>query len=234
MVSVENAVIARISKNRADFEILVDPDKALQMKKGVGVSVENMLAVNEVFKDSKKGERASSSELTSAFGTTDVFKIAEIIVKDGDVQLTTEQKRKMIEDKRTEISALISRQGVDPKTHLPHPPNRIVNAMNEARVDIDPFKPAKEQVNAIITKLQEIIPISFEKVTLAVRVPTNLAGKIGHELRNMGNIKKEAWRSDAWYCMITVPAGMQADIMDKINGLTSGQADVKVVKRESL
>lgn len=234
MVSVEKAVIARISKNNVNFEVLVDPDKALLFKKGSPGSVENMLAVNEIFKDSKKGERASGKDLEDAFGTTDTFKIAEIIIKKGDVQLTTDQKRKLTEEKRTEIANIISKQGVDPKTHIPHPANRILNAMTEAHVDIDPFKPAREQVNSIINKIQEIIPISFEKVTLAIMVPLDLAGKAGHVIREIGDIKKEEWKSNAWYCMLTVPAAMQADIYDRINSVTSGQAEVKVVKREEL
>ena len=37
MVSVDRAVIAKISKAHEHFEVLVDPDRALQLKKGAEV-----------------------------------------------------------------------------------------------------------------------------------------------------------------------------------------------------
>ena len=75
---------------------------------------------------------------------------SEIITK-GEVQLTTEQRRKLAEDKKLQIANTISRQGLDPKTKLPHPVSRILNAMKEAKVNIDPFKSAKDQVSGIVT-----------------------------------------------------------------------------------
>jgi ribosome maturation protein SDO1 len=57
-----------------------------------------------------------------AFGTTDPLKIADLILKKGTLQLTTDQRRKMVEDKKRQIIDFISRQAVDPKTNLPHPP----------------------------------------------------------------------------------------------------------------
>jgi len=60
--------------------------------------------------------------IAQSFGTTDTLKIADIILKKGVLQLTTEQRRKMVEDKRKQIIDFISRQAVDPKTNLPHPP----------------------------------------------------------------------------------------------------------------
>lgn len=234
MVSVEDAVIANIHRNGVNFEILVDPDKSLDFRRGKPVSIENMLVVNEVFKDAKKGERASEADLQKNFQTVDVFKIAEFIIKEGRIQLTTEQKRKLTEEKRTEIINIIAKQGVDPKTHIPHPPQRIENAIKEAHVNIDPFKPAQSQIKDIINKLQEIIPISFERVTLSIRIPADLAGKAGHHIRELAEINKEEWKSDGWVATITIPAGHQADIFEKINSITSGRAEIKVIKHENV
>ncbi len=234
MVSVEEAVIARITRNGINFEVLVDPEKALEFRKGRPYSIENILAVNQIFKDSKKGERVSSEDLKKGFQTTDIFSVASSIVKEGDVQLTTEQRRKMTEEKRVEIAGIISRQGVDPKTHAPHPQQRILNAMAEAHVDIDPFRQAKDQVPQVINKLQPILPISFEKMTVAIKMPIDAAGKAGHSLREFGEIEKEEWTSGSWIAVLTIPAGMQTSLYDKVNGMTSGKAEVKIIKRESI
>jgi ribosome maturation protein SDO1 len=234
MVSLDKAVIARIHKNKEAFEIFVDPEKALEFKKGREYSMENLLAANEIFKDAKKGERASSSELEKAFGTTSVFDVAKIIIKDGEVQLTTEQRRKHVEEKRLQIADIISKQGINPQTKLPHPPQRILNAMDEAHVSIDPFKPADEQVKGVLEAIREILPISFETIEIAVKVPVQHAGKVSSVMHNIAPVKKEEWKSDAWYAVIEIPAGRQNEIYEKINNLTSGNAEVKVVSRKNV
>jgi ribosome maturation protein SDO1 len=159
-----------------------------------------------------------------------VNKIAEQIMKEGEVQLTTDQRRKLIEEKRKQVADIISKQGVNPKTKLPHPAQRILNAMEEAKVHVDPFKSAEEQVNGVISSLQEILPISIEKVEVAMRVPIQFAGKASSVVRNMAPVKKEEWKSDAWVAVIEIPAGMQSVIYSKLNELTSGQVEVKVLK----
>jgi ribosome maturation protein SDO1 len=231
MVSVEKAVIARVSKGNEVFEVLVDPDRALQFRKGVDVSIENMLAVNEIFKDSKKGERASSSELEKHFGTTDTLKIASKIVKEGDIQLTTEQRRSLVEEKKKQIAEIISRQGVNPKTKLPHPQQRVLNAMEEAHINVDPFRSARDQVEDVLLKVQEIIPVSMERVEIVIKVPMQYAGKASSVIRNMVSIKKEEWTADAWIAVVEISAGMQADIYSKLNDITGGNVEVKTVNR---
>ena len=231
MVSVDEAVIARIHREGKVFEILVDPDLALDFRKGKPVSVENILAVREVFTDSKKGDRPSAEDLQKAFHTTDVLKIAEIMLKQGEIQLTTEQRRKLVEDKRKQIAEIISKQGMDPKTKLPHPPQRIINAMEQAHVAVDPFKPAENQIEEIINKLEPVIPISIERIEVAVKIPMEFAGKASSIIRTFASIKSEEWKGDGWYALIEIPAGMQAEIYSKLNDLTHGNVEVKPVKK---
>jgi ribosome maturation protein SDO1 len=230
MTSVENAVIARIHKGKDVFEILVDSKKALEFKMGKPYSVENILAVNNIFKDAKKGDKASSSDLQKCFGTTDIFRVAEHIIREGEVQVTTEERRKMVEEKRKEVADTISKQGIDPKTKLPHPLQRILNAMDQARVQIDPFKPAKEQAKEIISRLQEIIPISIQTAEIAVKVPVQYGGRVSPAMRTMATVKSEEWKSDYLYLLIEIPAGMQSYVYERLNELTAGNVEVKVLK----
>lgn len=234
MVSVEEAVVARITKSGEHFEVMVDPDKALEFKRGKELGIEDILAFPEIFKDSKKGEKHSSEELQKAFGTTDVFKVAEKIILEGEIQLTTEQRNRFVEEKRKEIASIIARQGIDPKTKLPHPQSRIMNAMSEAHVHVDPFKSAKDQVKGVLEKVQAILPISLERIEVAVRVPIEFAGKANSIIREITDVKKEEWTSSAWIALVEIPAGIQGDIYDKLNKLTSGKAEVKIVKEHKI
>ena len=72
MVSLDKAVIAKLKKAGETFEILVDPYLARNLKEGKEVDFEKLLAAEEIFKDSKKGDRASTEELKKAFGTEDI------------------------------------------------------------------------------------------------------------------------------------------------------------------
>jgi ribosome maturation protein SDO1 len=234
MVSVEDATLARISREGVDFEILVDPDLALRFKKGEDVSIENVLAAQEIFSDAKKGTRVPAESLQKVFKTTDIFTIASSIVKHGELQLTTEQRRHFVSEKKKQIASIISKQGMDPKTKMPHPPTRILNAMEQARVNVDPFRPASGQVNDVLSKIQPVLPISLESVEIAIRVPINYAGKASSLVRKLAPVKNEEWKSDVWIAVLQIPAGMQSEIYDSLNKLTGGMVQVKILKEHKI
>ncbi len=233
-MNLEEAVIARLTKNNIHFELLVNPEAALDMRKGRNAPLDSVLAVREIFRDAKKGERASEDEIREAFHTDNFDAIAKAIILRGEMQLTTEQKRKMTEEKKKEISYIISRQGINPQTKLPHPQERILNAMDQASVNIDPFRPAKEQLEDVLEKIREILPIALEKMEVAVRIPVQHAGRASSVIRNMVTVKKEEWRSDSWIAVIEMPAGMQSDVYGKLNELTGGKAEIRVLKETTI
>ena len=43
--------------------------------------------------------------------------------------------------------------------------------MEEARVNIDPFKSVEEQVKETVRALRPLLPIRFEEIRIAVRIP---------------------------------------------------------------
>ena len=168
-------------------------------------------------------------EFQKAFGTTDPVEVAKLIMRDGDLQLTTDQRRKVLEEKRLKIIALIARNCVDPRAKTPHPPQRIEAAMEQARISVDAFKPAEEQMLAIIEKLREIIPISMQQTKIAAKIPGQFAAKAYGALKEYG-LQKEEWGNDGSLLIVCeMPAGMQSEFFDRLNKLTSGQAQTKVL-----
>ncbi len=163
----EKYTVARLTKENEHFEVLVKPQKALDYRMGKITSITEVLVTETIFSDANKGTKVSEETLRKHFETTEPLKIAEIILKKGMLQLTTEQRRKMVEDKRKQIIDFISRQCVDPKTNLPHPPARIENAMEKIHYPIDPFKSVEEQAKEIIKLLRPVLPLkngtSFRK-----------------------------------------------------------------------
>jgi ribosome maturation protein SDO1 len=230
MVKLEDAVIARLSIHGSTFEVLVDPELALAIKTGQSANVRNALAVDKVFKDSKKGDAASEELIKKTFGTLDVFKVAEDIIKRGEVQVTTEQRRKMREQRLRQIVSLISRRAINPQTNLPHPPARIESAIAEAKIQIDEFKSAEEQLPKIVKALLPIIPLKFELRKIAIKIPASHVGRAQRMVREFGTVKEERWLGDgSWSVVVEVPAGVQGEFFDKLNDLTRGEAETKVL-----
>jgi ribosome maturation protein SDO1 len=176
--------------------------------------------------------RASAVNINKAFGTNDLKKIAFTIIKEGDVQITTEQRKAMLDEKTKAIANIISKRGVNPQTNLPHPADRILRAMEQAKVRIDLEKRVEEQIDEVLTKIQTIIPIKFEKIQLAIKIPPSFAGKAGSVVRSFGTMIREEWAKDGSYIgLIEIPAGMQPDVYNRLNDLTHGQVEVKVIKK---
>jgi len=231
LVSLDDAVIARLKKGEEHFEVLVDPYAAADLIDGKNVNIIQNLAIDAVFKDSKKGKHASEDSLQKKFGTSNIEEIARQIILKGDIQLTTEQRQKMQKNKRNRIIDTIVRNAMDPKTKAPHPRQRIELAMEEARVHVDPFKPVSEQVKTIIEVLRPIIPISMEHVNISVKIPSQYIGRAYGIVRNYGSLERENWQSDgSWIGIVRIPAGMQTDFYDKLNEATKGNVSAKILK----
>jgi len=213
------------------FEILVNPDSALAFKQGRNVEPSSVIVVDEVYSDSRKGLRASTEKLKLHFGTDDHAKVALEILRRGELNLTQEQRKKLTDEKRKAIIAAISKNFVDPRTLLPHPPLRIDQAMQEARVIVDPFQDPNEQMKAVVESLRIILPLKSEKIRLQVRVAAQYSGQAIGVLKNYGEIIKEDWLADGTLsAIVEIPAGGQPGLLDRLGSTTKGAAQVTVVK----
>jgi len=235
MVSLDDAVIARFDTSGERFEMLVDPKIVWKIRNnedlGENFDISEHIAIDTVFKDSNKGIRASTESIMKIFKTTEIQKVAMDIIIKGDIQLTTEQRKLMMDNKRKQIVATISRNAINPKTKAPHPPQRIELALNEAKINIDPFKPVDAQVKEIMKKLQPLIPIRFEKLIIAIKLSGEDYGKSYGEIKNFGKITKEEWQKDGtWIGLLELPAGLKTDFFDKINSKTKGEAEIKIIE----
>ncbi|MEM2341951.1 MAG: ribosome assembly factor SBDS [Candidatus Bathyarchaeia archaeon] len=227
----KNYTIARINIGGENFEVLVKPDQAFAFRSGKSISLSEVLVAEVIFTDANKGLRAPEKRLKEAFGTTDPIEIAKIILKKGSLQLTTQQRRQMIEEKRRQIIDFISRNAIDPRTKLPHPPTRIEQALEQVRFSIDPFKSVEEQANEAIRALRAILPLSIEKMSLSVRIPPEYASKAYGTLKSFGTIKNEAWLNDGSLSVVLeIPAGFYGTFLEKMGEMTHGSAEIKILK----
>jgi len=230
MVKMEDAVVARLEKFAHKFELLVDPDLALDLKHGKIIPIDSLVAIDRVFKDAKAGDEQSPETLEKVFHTTDFATIAQVIIKDGEVHLTTEQRRALLEKKRKEIVNFISRNCINPQTKTPHPSVRVELAMDQAKIHIDAFKSVEEQVTEVVTAIRRIIPISMDKIHFAIKVPTQYAGKCASIIHKF-ELKKEEWLNDgSFVAEFQLPAGSKQDLLNELNSATHGEIVLKILE----
>jgi ribosome maturation protein SDO1 len=222
-------VIVKLHRNGEEFEIFVNSDLAYEYITGKRPDPLTVLESEDIFKDARKGERQSEERIRKAFGTTELQKVAEAILKHGEVPITTEQRNKLIEEKRRQIIEIIARNSIDPRTNAPNPPLRVENAMKEAKASIDPFKGATEQIDEIVKKINMIMPIKFTTAKVEVTIPAEYANRAYGTLKRYG-LKSEKWLDNgSLYASLEFPAGMQNEFFDRINSATQGKAIIKVL-----
>ena len=216
MVSLDNAVLARLEKGGKRYEALVDPDLVEQWKEDASsIELDDFMAMDEIFHDARAGERPTEEALMNTFETLEVEAILNIILEKGSIQLTTAQRKARVENMRQQIIHHIHSQAIDPKSKSPHPRTRIELALDESKYSVDPFKRLEDQVKDAIAKLKPLIPLSFEAVRLAFRIPGSAYGSVSQLLRLYQ--KKEQWLENGdWACIVELPAGMKGDIIGQV------------------
>lgn len=231
MVDVDKAVVARYKKDGRNFEILVDCENAIAFKSGDDINLDGVIVTDDIFEDIKKGMHASENEMKKIFGTDNKREICRLIIKKGNVQITAEYQKKLRDKKVRQVIDLIHRNAIDPKTGAPHPPQRIENAINEAKVNIDNYKSAEEQVRDVASQLSAVLPIKFEVRVIKIKLPAQYAGKSYLYLKQYGKLLKEEWQNDgSLFVNVELPAGMQEELFSKLNSLTHGSVESEIVE----
>jgi len=250
-------IIGRIEKAGRTFEMLMDPDKAWDAKKIIREEInqrleagkkKSRLSVDEiindnkinlelifesfiVFEDLKRGKKATDGDMEVVFETKDGKVISGFILLEGDIQWTKAQREEERVKKLKQIVTIISKNAINPQNKKPHPVQRIEKAIEEANVKIDLMRNAEEQVDDILKRIQTIIPIRMEQVELAIKIPSSFTAKGYGIVAQLAQIKKEEWQSDgSWVSVVNLPAGLQMELIDKLNKLTHGRVQTKLLK----
>lgn len=212
--------IARIKQAGKHFEIVVDMDDALKFKKGVLSSIE--VDGDRIFTNSKRGEAASTQELETAFGTSDLQTIVEKIIKNGEVQTTQEHRNAEQEQKVKQIVDFLARNAIDPQTKNPHTPERIRSAIEQAHINVKNV-PIENQISDIVAELSKVIPIKIETKKVRIIIPATSTGQAYGVVTQYK--EEETWKDDgSLEIVVKVPAGIIIDFYERLNSVTHGSA----------
>jgi len=227
-IDLGDTVRARYEKDGERFEILVKPKLAWDFRDGEELDIRDILVGYIIFEDALRGKKATDESIQKVFNNLDTMDIAKQILLEGEIQLTTEQRREFVEEKRKQIITYISHNSINPQTGLPHPPARIERALEEVKVKIDPWREVEDQAKDLVKDLEPIIPIRLEKISFAVKVPGKYQAKAYQILIRSGSITKDEWQSDGkWIAIVEMAAGVQPNVIDQLKKLTKGRLEVK-------
>jgi ribosome maturation protein SDO1 len=230
MIPLDRAVVARLETHGERFEILVDPDLAVKIRHGEKMDIEDAVAASFIFENASRAEKSSDESLQKVFQTTDFATIARRIIEKGEIHLTAEQRKHLLAEKRGQVITYIARHAINPQTGLPHPPARIEMAMEEAKVSIDPFRPFDDLVAETMKALRPLIPIRFEEIRVAVKIPPEHAARAYGDIDAFARIEQEEWQKDgSWICVVKIPGGMQQELENLVRKVSKGGGQVRVL-----
>lgn len=227
----KEVTIARFTHNHNKFEILVVPNLAFEYKSGNKLDISSILIADEIYSDSKKGIRTPNEILLNTFKTTDILEISKTILKKGELNLTTEQRRNMIDQKKRQVIEFISTRYIDPKSGLPHPPLRIQQAIIDAKSSIDLNKSFEEQIQKTVEKIRFLLPLKSENISLVITIPTQYSGKSFSILKSLGKLINTSYLHDgSLKAILEISAATKLIVIEKLNTLTKGTVIIEVVK----
>ncbi|MBD3318872.1 ribosome assembly factor SBDS [Candidatus Woesearchaeota archaeon] len=222
--------LAKLKKGSESFEIVINPEEAMAFRQGKG-ELGQALVFEKIFSDAKKGLEASESRLEAVFNTSDPLEVATQILQHGDIQVSSEYRQKIRDQKRKQIINWIHRHSIDPRQNTPHPVTRIEAALEEAKVRIDENKDAESQVEKIVDQLKVVLAIRITKKSLAVTLPAAHAAKCFQLVRQYGKVLKEAWDENGnWTGTVEIPGGLEPEFYEKVNAATHGQNNIEVIQ----
>lgn len=230
MVNLDDAITAKLESHGETFEILLDPAVFNLIKQGKPYDIVDYMAVEDVFKNAGKGTRPAEEKIKEVFGTEDIGDIARKIVEKGEIQITAEQRKEMLDAKRQQVITYIAANAINPQTKTPHPPLRIQLALEEAKFHVDPFKPLEKEIEEAMKLLRPLLPIRFEKSRIAIKLNGTDYGRCYDDIIHYGIVEREEWTADgSWIGLMEIPAGLTTEISEKLKHKTKGTASVKLI-----
>ena len=220
--------LVKMKVNNKLFEIMVDLELALKLRKGEPVNIQNVLLANDIFTNHKTGSKAASADLMAAFATNDVLAVADRMVKKGDIQLPKDYRDEQQDNKRKQVVDWLVRNAVDARNGRPFTPQAISTAIDQKGLNITNL-PIDQQISGITESLKTILPIKIETKKLAITIPAIYTGKV-YGIVNQYK-EKEDWLADgSLKVTINIPIGLQMEFYDKLNAVTHGAALSEEIK----
>ena len=193
------------------------------------ISLDDTLVTREIYKDAKKADRASEADILGVFQHKDMSKALDEIIKKGNYQLSTAERKKKVEEKRAQITYYFHKNFMDPKTKLPHPLTRIEAALGDIKgLRIHPDEPAEHQAKAIRKQLKDIIPLKSNALEGTIIVPHAFLGQSQGVIHGLCTVTKEEYTGAGCKMRVALVASDLQKLLSELNRVGKGEINFEL------
>jgi ribosome maturation protein SDO1 len=134
------------------LELLCKAETVAKYREGK-LKADDCLLAEIIFKNASKADQASSSDLKKVFGTDNLDTSIKTMLDKGSFQLTKNELKEKVAQKRIKLCALLNDTYVNPKNSLPYTITMWDSILTEYKITVDPDTPADSQMNDVKKKL---------------------------------------------------------------------------------
>src|SRR3989338_2544029 len=127
-IGFTNVAVVRLKKDGRRFEIACYRNKIQEWRQQIERNLDEVLQTPEVFENLSKGVVAKNADLKRAFGTTHRETIVVEILRLGEVQVSSEERKFESENMLRDIATIVCEKCVHPDTKRPVPIGMIEKA----------------------------------------------------------------------------------------------------------
>ena len=192
--------------------------------------LDKVLLSDEIFKTVKNGKRANATDLENAFGTKNVLECINIMLQKGNYQISAEERKEKVAEKKREIIGYIHRNYIDPKMKTTIPITRIECALESIKAKFDPDIPVDKQLQPILKKLPCVMPMKRQEGQNGVlKIPHQYIGNARNVILKYAGINSERYDTKGCIYEITFSQSQYDDLMQAVNKFTYGQCTFELI-----
>ena len=169
------------------FEIYCKPG-SIDRYREENLAISNVVQTDNIYLDIKKGNVAKETDLEKNFGTSDYEECIKVMLDKGEYSLTTEERRKKVEQRKREIISYISKNYVDTKTNIKITIDIIEETLKKIKMTIDPHISGNKQAKDIIRKFINCYPVKKISIDGSLNIPYYLQEKMNKILSKYSDI----------------------------------------------
>jgi ribosome maturation protein SDO1 len=217
-------IIVRLTKNKKQFEILTHHGAVDKWRDGK-LGWAKVTVSDDVYKNVNKGDRYTNKDLEESFGTSIQEECLRIIARDGEIQLTTQDRKEKTEEKYKQIVNYIHKYYINPKTKQPHPVTHIQAALEQVNFKATFEDSIEKQVDLAMKKLIGVLICKKSVMEGTLIIPTQYISSCYNVINGLCDVQKENHTSNSCEMYISIIPGNFDTLTTKLNAITKGEFD---------
>lgn len=233
MASIASDIqLVRYKHNRTTFEVMVCDGAVTKYRDGEIEDIDKVVRADEVWIDAHRGERASKSQLEEAFGTQDVQEALKYILKNGDAQISENERQKQYEERRESLVTYIQKHYVNSHNNMPLEKERIESILDELNPKIDVKMDTPHLASKIVPKLIDKLAMKEGGTIIigSITVPNEYAAAVSSAVRKFASVIKETLLEKD--IKIEVAVKNHNMLVKELASVTGGNYYLEVVNQE--